>query len=164
MFDIYDSETVIKIYRMLKKKCDAIDRFINNHAMYYGSNSLEYGAIDVCNNIIDLMTRKNQLINLKIIVDNAIRGLPENDKKILFIKMNYNITMTELCSILEIKERTAFRWCERAYLDLTDALNNSKYCQKLRNIIDEESWINSIREEVKERRMAFKFRVAEANV
>ena len=36
MFDIYDSETVVKIYRMLKKRCDAIDKFINNHSMYYG--------------------------------------------------------------------------------------------------------------------------------
>ena len=69
MIDIYDSEAIIKIYRLLNKNCEAIDRFINNHALYFGTNSYEFGALDVCNNILDLMSRKNQLKNLKLIVD-----------------------------------------------------------------------------------------------
>ena len=83
MISVYDSEAIVKVYRLLKKKCEAIDKFINNNALYFGSASDEFGAIDVCNNIIDLMTRKNQLINLKIIVDKAIQSLNEKSKKIL---------------------------------------------------------------------------------
>ena len=30
MIDIYDSEAIVKIYRLLCKKCDAIDKFISN--------------------------------------------------------------------------------------------------------------------------------------
>ena len=86
MIDIYDSETLIKVYRMLNKKCEAIDHFVREHALYFGPNTVEYGAEDVCNNILDLMARKNQLINLKIILDSAIIKLSEKDKKILFIK------------------------------------------------------------------------------
>ena len=80
MIDIYDSETLIKIYGLLSKKCAAIDKFIQNHAFYFGPCTAEYGAADVCNNIIDLMTRKNQLINLKIIIDGAIKKLSDKDK------------------------------------------------------------------------------------
>ena len=102
------------------------------------------------------MERKNQLINLKIILDSAIKTLSEKDKKILYIKMHYKITMLELCGILEIKERTAFRMIERAYENLTHALNNSKYVHKLVNLLNKEDWLQAVKEDVKERRMAYK--------
>ncbi len=156
MIDIYDSEALVKIYRLLRKKCEAIDKFIQNHALYFGPCTAEYGSLDVCNNIIELMTRKNQLINLKIILDKAIETLNENDKKILYIKMNYSIKMNEICGILELKERTAFRRIEKAFEHLTDALNSSKYCLKLLKIIKNEDWIQDIKEEVKERRLSFR--------
>ena len=156
MISIYDSEAIVKIYRLLKKKCEAIDKFINNNALYFGSSTAEFGSIDVCNNIIDLMTRKNQLINLKIIVDSAIRSLCEKDKQILFIKMNYTISMGEICGILELKERTAFRRIEHAFSSLAEALNRSKYIEKLERILTSEQWINDVVDEVREHRLAYK--------
>lgn len=70
--------------------------------------------------------------------------------------MKYSISILELCGILELKERTAFRHIERAFYHLTEALNKSKYIEKLEKILDSEIWISDIREEVRERRMAFK--------
>ena len=163
MIDIYDSETIIKCYSLLSKKCDIIDKFIKNHALYFGPCTAEYGAEDVCNNIIELMQRKNQLINLKIIVDSALKRLDEQDRKILYIKMNYKITMAELCGILQLKERTAFRRIERAYENLAAALNKSKYNEKLYSLISEENWLCAIKEEVKERRVAYKLKEAAIN-
>lgn len=160
MIDIFDSEAIVKVYRLLNKKCNAIDTFIKNHAYCFSANTYEYSAVDVCNNIIDLMTRKNQLINFKIIVDSAIKKLNEEDKKILYIKMNYSISMEEFCAILHFKERTAFRRIERAFKDLADSLNNSKYIDKLTHIMSHEEWISSVKQEVKERRMAFKSQTA----
>jgi len=161
MIDVYDSETLVKIYRLLRKKCDAIDKFIHNHALYFGPCTAEYGSLDVCNNIIELMTRKNQLINLKIIIDKAIKTLNEKDKKILFIKMNYNLQINEICGVLDLKERTAFRRIEKAFENLAEALNNSKYNNKLCQIIDNEERIKDIKEEIKERRLAFRCKTAE---
>ena len=158
MIDVYDAETLVKAYSLIKKKCDAIDKFINNHALYFGSSGAEYGSLDVFNNIIDLMARKNQLINLKIILDNAISRLSDKDKKILFIKINYNIQMCEICGILELKERTAFRRIEKAFENLADVINNSKYCNKLQNIIDSEMWLRDMKSSIKERRMAYKIK------
>ena len=154
MINVYDSEAIVKFYRLLNKKCDVIDKFINNHALYFGPCTAEYGAEDVCNNIIELMTRKNQLINLKIIVDSAISKLSEQDKKVLFLKMHYNLQMSEICGILELKERTAFRRIEHAFQNLADMLNRSKYLLKLEKIMQEE-WIANIKDEIKSRRMSF---------
>lgn len=156
MIDIYDSEAIIKIYRLLNKKCEAIDRFINNHALYFGTNSYEFGSLDVCNNILDLMSRKNQLINLKLIVDSAIHGLSEKDKQVLFIKMNYSLSMEEICGILDLKERTAFRRIEHAFSNLAEALNKSKYCNRLERILFNEQWIMDIKNSVKEHRLAYR--------
>lgn len=160
MIDEFDSEALIKIYRLLRKKCDAIDKFIQNHALYFGPCTAEYGSQDVCNNIIELMTRKNQLINLKIIIDTAIKKLDDIDKKVLYIKMNYNLQMNDLCGILELKERTAFRRVENAFKNFADQLNRSKYISKLLKIIREEEWIQDIRDEIIERRMSFRNRTA----
>ena len=89
-------------------------------------------------------------------IDNAIKNLSENDKKILFIKLNYNISMNELCALLNLKERTAFRRVERAFEDMTEQLNQSKYAFKLEQIIAKEDWISKICENVKQRRLAYK--------
>lgn len=156
MIDIYDSETIVKVYRLLKKKCEAIDRFVENHAYYFGPSTSEYGATDVYNNIIDLMTRKNELINLKIIVDNEMKKLNEKDKKILFLKMNYNLSLAEICGILKLKERTCFRHIENAYYNLSIALNNSKYLEKLESLMNKEEWIIDIREAVENKHMAYR--------
>ena len=116
----------------------------------------EFGAVDVCNNILDLMSRKNQLINLKLIVDSAIHKLSEKDKQILFIKMNYNLSMGEICGILDLKERTAFRRIEHAFLNLADALNCSKYSNRLEKILFNEQWIKDVKQRVKEHRLAYR--------
>lgn len=156
MIDIYDTEALVNIYRMLDKKCEAIDKFINNHATYFGPCTAEYGAIDVCNNIIDLMTRKNQLINLKLIVDHAIDTLDDKDKQVVYIKTRFSPSMNAFCEILDLKERTAFRRIERAFNNLSQALNRSKYVDKLIKIMQNEMWIVSIRDELKDRRLSYK--------
>lgn len=156
MINIYECEALVKIYSTLEKKCNIIDKFINNHAFYCGPYSGEYSAVDVYNDILDLIERKNKLINIKLMIDNAIKNLSENDKKVLFIKLNYNISMNELCALLNLKERTAFRRVERAFEDMTEQLNQSKYAFKLQQIIAKEDWISKICENVKQRRLAYK--------
>ena len=156
MIDIYDCEALVKIYRLLDKKCTIIDKFINNHAYYCGPYSEEYGAVDVYNDILDLMERKNQLINIKLMLDTALNKLGVEDKKVLLIKLNYNISMNEFCAVLNLKERTAFRRIEHAFLCLAEAINQSKYAAKLEMIINKEGWIRAVCQDVKERRQSFK--------
>lgn len=156
MIDIYDCEALVKIYHLLNKKCEIIDKFINNHAYYCGPYSEEYGAVDVYNDILDLMERKNQLINIKLMVDDAIQKLSIEDKKVLYIKLNYNISINEFCSILNLKERTAFRRIEHAFMALAEQLNHSKYSSKLEFVLRTQEWIKAVCQDVKQRRMAFK--------
>jgi len=156
MIDIYDSETLVKVYGTLSKKCESIDKFIENYAYHFGNSGCEFGASDVCDSIIQLMGRKNQLINLKIILDETIKLLNERDKKIILIKMNYNLSILDCCLVLNLKERTAFRYLERAFKNLTIAINNSKYLKKLEEILQNEIWISKYKEHTKTRRLNYK--------
>ena len=107
------------------------------------------------------MARKNQLINLKIILDTAISHLSDKDKKVLFIKINYNIQICEICGILDLKERTAFRRIERAFENLTDVINGSKNQKKLEEIVNNETWSQDMKSAIKERRMAYRSKEVE---
>ena len=73
--------------------------------------------------------------------------------------------MTEMCELLDLKERTAFRRIESAYDNLAQAINQSKYLNKLEHILLSESWISEIKQDVKDRRMAFRnFGIPEAEI
>ena len=84
------------------------------------------------------------------------KKLTEKDKQVLFIKMNYNLSMDEICGILDLKERTAFSRIEHAFSNLANALNNSKYCNRLERILFNEQWIRDVKESVKEHRLAYR--------
>ena len=77
--------------------------------------------------------------------------------------MNYKISMSEICGILNLKERTAFRRIERAYENLAEALNKSKYCDKLYKLLNGENWLIAIRTDVKDRRLAYRLKEVEIN-
>lgn len=156
MIDIYDCETLVKIYRSFDKRCRILDNLIHNHAYYCGPYADDYGAVDVYNDILSFMERKNQLINIKLIMDQAIKNLPADDQQVIYAKTRCNISMTDFCRVLGVKSRTAFRRIERAYANLTDVINRSKYVDKLSKTIEKEEWIRLARAEVKARRLAFK--------
>ncbi len=147
--DVFDSETIIKSYRLLSKKCDAIDRFIKDNALYFGAPTAEFGASDICDTIIDLMEHKNQLINFKLIVDRIVAQLPESDQQVLLMKMNYEAVSAEMCcGVLELKSRTLFRHIERALSNFTAALNKSKYKRKIYEILNTEDWLIRVKNEI----------------
>ncbi len=156
MINIYDSQAIIKSYKLLYKKCDVLDKLIKNHAVYFTVDDAEYSATNVYNHIIELMERKNQLINLKIIIDTALKKLSEMDKKILYLKMNYNHNIENICNILNLSERTAFRKIEQAFNDLTIALNNSEYANHLAKILKREDWITNLKTEISTRHQNIK--------
>ncbi len=159
MIDIYDSECLVQIYRFLQKKCDVLDNLIKNHAFAFSPNYSEFGAEDIYTNILNLMARKNQLINLKIILDSAISKLDTKDKQIIYCKVNYSLSMDEMCGILGISVRGGFRRVERAIYNLTEQLNNSKYLSKLISIMDAEIWIRDIKQDIKLKHLSFRQKV-----
>ena len=94
-----------------------------------------YGVVEQC-----IVAKKDPNSNLELNVD-TLKGIYESYEKINRLKnkrnyaleeeMNYNLSMDEICGILDLKERTAFRRIEHAFSNLADALNNSKHSSRL---------------------------------
>jgi len=147
MLDLYDAKTLISAYSYIERTCDAINDFIYKHAVNFGPNPETTTTYDVLNNIINLMERKNRLINLKNIIDEVVAGMSQTNKQIIILKMRYMPSIKTIQKVLNISsERTAFRRITEAVNSFLRHLNNSNKLQKVEDIIMSENWIVKIKQ------------------
>jgi len=143
---IDDSKVLISAYRFIERNCDLINEFVYKHAINFGPSPEYCSTYDVTNNIINLIERKNRLINLKLIMDQIVDELNEDDKMVILSKMRYNLSMKSFCEMFEISSmRTAFRRVQTALEHFTMYANSSPYRQKLEYLLDNEQWIMAMR-------------------
>ena len=155
MLVIEDSKVLISAYRFIEKNCDLINEFVYRHAINFGPSPEYCSTYDVTNNIIDLIERKNRLINMKLILDEVVMELKTNDKLIILAKMRFDLSMKSLCQVFEIPSmRTAFRRVQMALEHFTMHINNSKYKEKLEYLLDNEEWIMSMRQDLLEKNVS----------
>jgi hypothetical protein len=148
MLDINDAKVLISAYRFIEKNCDLINEFVYKHATNFGPAPEYCSTYDVANNIIDLMERKNRLINLKLIIDELVTELNNADKLIILSKMRFNLSMKSFCQLFQMSStRTAFRRIQSALEHFTMHANNSPYKEKLEYLLDNEHWIVAMRRE-----------------
>lgn len=148
MLDINDAKVLISAYRFIEKNCDLINEFVYKHAINFGPSPEYCSTYDVTNNIINLIERKNRLINLKLIIDELVDGLNMQDKLIILSKMRFSLTMKSLCQMFEISSiRTAFRRLQTALEHFTLRANSSPYKDKLEYLLYNEEWIVAMRRE-----------------
>ena len=143
---INDAKVLISAYRFIEKNCDLINEFVYKHAVNFGPSPEFCTTYDVTNNIINLMERKNRLINFKLIMDNIVSELNQNDKPIILAKMRFDLSTKSFCQIFQIPSvRTAFRRVQTALEHFTMRLNSSPYKEKLEYLLDNEQWIVTMR-------------------
>ena len=147
-----DAKVLIMAYRWIEKNCNLIDEFVYKHSINFGPSPEYCSTYDVTNNIIDLIERKNRLINLKLILDELIDELSVEDKKILLAKMKFNLSMKLICEAFKMPSlRTAFRRIDKAIQSFTIHANNSQYKAKLEYMLDKEYWTANIRKNMEEK-------------
>ena len=146
MLVINDAKVLISAYRLIEKNCNLIDEFVYNHAINFGPSPEYCSTYDVTNNIIDLMERKNRLVNFKLMMDEIVSQLNHQDKMIILAKMRFDLSMKSLCEVFHMPSvRTAFRRVQSALEHFTMRVNASEYKKKLEYILDNEHWIASMR-------------------
>jgi len=146
MLVIDDAKVLISAYRFIEKNCDLINEFVYKHAINFGPSPEYCSTYDVTNNIINLIERKNRLINLKLIIDELVQSLNKEDRLIILSKMRYDLSIKSFCQIFEMPSvRTAFRRIQTALEHFTLRANNSQYREKLEYLLDNEQWIVAMR-------------------
>ena len=148
MLVINDAKVLISAYRFIGKNCDLINEFVYKHAINFGPSPEYCSTFDVTNNIINLIERKNRLINLKLIMDQLVESLQPQDKMIILSKMRYDLSMKSFCQVFEISStRTAFRRIQTALKRFTLHANSSPYKEKLEYLLDNENFIVALRKQ-----------------
>lgn len=148
MLLIDDVKVLISAYRLIEKNCNLINEFVYNHAINFGPSPEYCSTYDVTNNIINLIERKNRLINLKLMLDELVSELNKNDRLIILSKMRFNLSMKSFCQLFQMSSvRTAFRRIQTALEHFTLHANNSPYKEKLEYLLDNEHWIVAMRRE-----------------
>lgn len=148
MLIINDAKVLISAYRFIEKNCNLINEFVYKHAINFGPSPEYCTTYDVTNNIIDLIERKNRLINLKLMIDELVAELNNVDKLIILSKMRFNLSMKSFCQLFKMPStRTAFRRIQTALEHFTIHANNSPYKEKLEYLLDNEHWIVAMRRE-----------------
>lgn len=149
MLVVNDIKVLISAYRLIERNCDLINEFVYKHAINFGPSPEYCSTYDVTNKIINLIERKNRLVNLKLIIDELVSQLNPNDKAIILAKMRFDLSIKSMSQVLQMPSmRTTFRRIQTALEHLTIHANNSPYKEKLEYLLDNEHWISSMRREV----------------
>lgn len=124
--DLLWTKTILSVYRYLSRVCGAIDKIIEKTALgsanfgvqtYYFNN-----VMSISQRIIDLSQRKVTLINLKILVDDCLKGIGQDDAKILIARYFDGEKRKQLAEKFNISMRTVFRRVECAEVSFSKVL------------------------------------------
>lgn len=147
--DVY-TKTLLSSYRYLERMANAIDKIVYSRAInsfYVSGNNLSFNSVEkVSEDILALTDRKVNLINLKLIIDQAFKKVSGKSASLLICVFIENKNCYESCDALQISLRTFFRRQNQAVESFSKALlqlgyNSNKFEKMLKN----ENWIKEIK-------------------
>lgn len=146
-------KTILNVYRYLEKLANAIDKIVISRAtnsFYTCSGNLAFNDVMcVSEDILNLTQRKINLINLKIIIENAFSKIDENLAKILVLSYIEKRTCFECADLLNISVRTFFRKLKIALKSFEHALKRENITQEyLENKLKGENWIIEVKNKI----------------
>lgn len=154
--DEFDAELLIKIYPWLEERCKRKDMNIQKIACAYSNTS--YGANEIYEQILDEIELKNQMINLKLVIDEILTMLKPKNLKWALVMMDYRgLSKGELDTLFDEKERTGFRRIETLFMTMAYLINkNDEHKSKVVNFIHSNYWAETLLEDITERRLSFR--------
>ncbi len=124
------SNTALVAYSLLPKIAKQLDNAILNRIRAgFQSKHLQSGVSTqrLLNEIIELTEEKRKIVNLRYIVNNALKQLDDEEKSILNERINDKKTYKEIAKEYGIALRTAFRRVDIAENHFAKALKNDGY-------------------------------------
>lgn len=102
-------EAMLVLYKDLNKLCKNIDEQVEKIAV----KSINIDVLDGFKKITDLTQKKVQLCNIKVLIDEALQDLKDQEKDLLVYKYIKRLSMEDIIAKLEISDRTYFRKKEK---------------------------------------------------
>ena len=145
------AKTLLSVYRYLERIAGAIDKIIEKtglgSANICGQNYYLNNIFTVSQKMIDLSERKVTLINIKVLVEEALKKIDPEDAEILIEKFFDGVKTREIVELHEISMRTAFRKIDSAIKSFASALVLKGFDDlRLEKMLQNEHWILQVHE------------------
>lgn len=150
------SKTLLSVYRYLGSLSKALDNLIvkkSVNSMFY-TNSRGHNTYDCASEIIELTQRKVNLINLKVLVDDALSKMSYENKRILILYYVDGLKTSQIAKIMGCVDRTFFRKKDEAVISFGRTLKNMGINEeKLSQMFGKEKWLNEffVKNQVREK-------------
>ena len=140
------AKTFFSIYRCLDKLTKAIDSYVKSRA--YASFATPLANItfnstqNITQNLVDLINKKITLINIKLLVEEILLGIPKKYSKYIIQRYFENNSFLKITKRFNVSIRTIARWDKKVLEYAAEYLKLNKYTSaKLASLIGKEKWI-----------------------
>ena len=137
-----ECNTLIKLYPHFESLCKKLDEVIYKIGVSF-SNNVDY-SMEIYDEIIDLMFKKQRIINIKVALDSCVEKLKDKEKILFRLCIEYHsLSNCELAEMFNVSVRTLYRQKERLNESLSIVLNKSENKDLFINFLNEKRWIDS---------------------
>lgn len=138
-------KTLLSLYRHLETMSNSIDNLIKRIGINSAFNHSVYNSTyKDSNKIIELTERKIKIINLKVIIEQALNKLKFKDLQIITLYYVDGLNYKKIQEVLSITQRTFFRRKELAIARFSNELELLGYnFEKLNEYLKHENWIKN---------------------
>jgi len=138
------AKTLLSAYKYLDTVTNAIDNLVRKQ----GVNSCFYqsgyynSTLQTATKMIELTSRKQKLMHVKLLVEDALTKLPASDVRLLVLTYFDLLKSTTVSETMGISLRTFFRKKQIAITKFGNALKFMGYnCDKLTEVLEGEGWL-----------------------
>lgn len=149
-------KTLLSVYRYLERIAGAIDKIIMQSALgsanIVGQNYYYNNVYSITQKILDLSERKVTIINLKLLIEEALSAMDKQDALILIEKYIDGIKSKDIMQKHDISMRTVFRKLDGAVKGFVSALQKKGFSGvRLEKMLENEGWINNAYKRIAEK-------------
>lgn len=112
----YYGRSALSIYRYLETMSKSLDKVVLDIGKGSGKVSIKncQTAHSQTGKIIKLMDRKRKLVNLKVVIEECLAGIPKDSRRLLSLFYIDGITANMISQLLGVSLRTVFRQISKA--------------------------------------------------
>lgn len=140
------AKTTLSVYRYIDRICGAIDKVVEKKAVasfyVYSSNFASSNVMNVADKIINLTERKKTLINLKVLICNALKNCQKLNAQLLIERYIENDKSSDIAQRHNLAMRSYFRKLAGAEKEFLYQMALMGYNEnQLANFLAGEKWI-----------------------
>lgn len=121
------SKVLLSLYKKLPQAIRDNEKRLLKRASFSYSVMHCKNSLEIMEEMIDINCQKKSLINLKVLIDKALKLMIEEDKKLIYYRFIKGMKFVDIAKKLNVSIRQVFRLYDYAVTSFSNQLNYLKY-------------------------------------